>query len=368
MSTIVVSMTGVETALGNGEATWQGLLAGRSGLRTDPRAGLSDSRPVGMVAELPAPIGTDKRLRALLDRLLATIPILPPQTALFCATTKGAVDELLDGPGPWPGQPQTLSGYLGRQLGLGGSDHLVTSGACASGTIAVMQAATRLQAGACPAALVIGVDLLSRFVLEGFASLQALSANGCRPFDAARDGLSLGEGGGWILLTTAAEAANRQWPILAQLAGFGISCDASHITAPCRHASGLIRTLQQATANGRKKVGGINAHGTGTSYNDAMELLAFSRVWESPPPVHSVKGAIGHCLGAAGVIEAAIAVRSLTEGVLPPTVGLRQGENAAIPMHGNTPLPLTAPSIISCNSGFGGINAALLFSKDSGSR
>lgn len=365
MSAIVVSMTGMETALGNGEATWQGLLAGRSGLRTDPRAGLPDPRPVGMVAELPAPIGTDQRLRALLDRLLATIPILPPQTALFCATTKGAVDELLSGPGPWPGQPQALSGYLGRQLGLNGGDHLVTSGACASGTIAVMQAAMRLRAGECRAALVVGVDLLSRFVLEGFASLQALSAHGCRPFDTARDGLSLGEGGGWILLTTAAEAASRRWPILAQLSGFGISCDASHITAPCRNASGLIRTLRQATANGQKKVGGINAHGTGTSYNDAMELLAFSRVWESSPPVHSVKGAIGHCLGAAGVIEAAIAVRSLAEGVLPPTVGLRRGENAAIPMHGSTPLPLIAPSVLSCNSGFGGINAALLFSKDS---
>jgi 3-oxoacyl-(acyl-carrier-protein) synthase len=358
---IVVVKTAMQTALGDQEATWQGLLAGRSGLRPCPLEGFSEPWPVGMVQGLEAALGSHERLQGLLARLFDNVPALPARTALFCATTKGSVDELLaDSTGPWRGQPADLGGVLAGQLGLAHT-HQVVSGACASGAVAIMQAAMQLAGGECEAALVVGVDLLSRFVLGGFASLQALSATGCRPFDAGRDGLSLGEAGGWLLLTTAREAARRQWPVLARLAGYGLSCDATHITAPCRQASGLIRALGQATAGGSRPVGGVSGHGTGTSYNDAMEMVAFSRMWPEPPPVHSVKGAIGHCLGAAGVIEAALAIRSLDEAILPPTVGLRHTENNVIPLSGSEPLPLVHPSVLSCNSGFGGINGALLF-------
>jgi hypothetical protein len=361
MKQIVVVMTEMQTALGDQEATWQGLLAGRSGLQPYSVAGPTESWPVGMIADLPSAFGTGTRLQALLAKLLRHLPCLPAGTGLFCATTKGAIDELLATPvGPWPGQSAELGASLARQLGLT-HGHQTVSGACASGTVAIIQAAMRLANGECTAALVVGVDLLSRFVLGGFASLQALAATGCRPFDIDRNGLSLGEGGGWLLLTTAEEAARQQWPILASLVGSGLSCDATHITAPCRQASGLIRALQQATADGKQPVGGVNAHGTGTSYNDAMELLAFSRVWDKPPPIHSVKGAIGHCLGAAGVIEATLAIRSLQKGFLPPTVGLQRAESDAVPMSGTGPLALTHPSVLSCNSGFGGINAAVLF-------
>jgi 3-oxoacyl-(acyl-carrier-protein) synthase len=109
-------------------------------------------------------------------------------------------------------------------------------------------------------------------------------------------------------------------------------------------------------------VGGINAHGTGTVFNDAMEMYAFSQLWATPPPFHSVKGAIGHCLGAAGIIESAIAIKSLHEGKIPPTVGLERPEaRIAKVIAGEAALPLTSGSILTCNSGFGGINAALLF-------
>lgn len=353
--------TQIETALGDDEANWDALQAGRSGLSKQAIEGFAEPWTMCRLADLSAPPGTFAGLQTLLARLLAGVPSLPTRTALLCATTKGAVDELLASPaGAWPGQPFELAAIIARRLGINHEQHTV-SAACASGTVAIMEAVMRLTREECEAALVVGVDLVSRFVLAGFASLQALAPDGCRPFDAARDGLSLGEGGGWLLLTTAEQAVARQWPVMAEIAGYGISCDATHITAPCRQASGLIRALQQATAHGSLPVGGVNAHGTGTIYNDAMEILAFTRVWQQPPPAHSVKGAIGHCLGAAGVIEAALAIRSLQAGVLPPTVGLREAESVQVPLSGSEPLPLRHPSVLSCNSGFGGINAAILF-------
>ncbi|MFN2366681.1 MAG: beta-ketoacyl synthase, partial [Desulfurivibrionaceae bacterium] len=100
-----------------------------------------------------------------------------------------------------------------------------------------------------------------------------------------------------------------------------MSGDAGHITAPCREATGLLRALDLCTEGGSQPVGAVNAHGTGTRFNDAMEIKAFRHHLAGGIPVHSVKGAIGHCLGAAGVIEAALAVKSLAEGRIPPTVG-----------------------------------------------
>lgn len=361
MKQVVVVKTAMATALGDEEATWQALRAGRSGLRRHAMESFAEPLVMGRVDGLAAAPGTDERLQALLARLLVGVPELPAQTALICATTKGAVDELLLAPGaPWPGQPPELAAAVAGRLKIN-HEYRTVSAACASGTVAIMEAVLRLGRGECEAALVVGVDLISRFVQAGFASLQALAADGCRPFDDNRDGLSLGEGGGWLLLTTAEQAAARQWPVLAAITGYGVSCDATHITAPCRQASGLIRALEQATEQGSRPVGGINAHGTGTTYNDAMEMLAFGTIWRQPPPVHSVKGAIGHCLGAAGVLEAIVAIRSLREGVLPPTVGLRTAESGQVPVSGTSSLPLRHPSVLSCNSGFGGINAAVVF-------
>ncbi|MFN2369312.1 MAG: hypothetical protein ABR605_10285 [Desulfurivibrionaceae bacterium] len=139
-----------------------------------------------------------------------------------------------------------------------------------------------------------------------------------------------------------------------------MSGDAGHITAPCREATGLLRALDLCTEGGSQPVGAVNAHGTGTRFNDAMEIKAFRHHLAGGIPVHSVKGAIGHCLGAAGVIEAALAVKSLAEGRIPPTVGLVEPDPEMINPAGARPFDLVYPSILSCNSGFGGINAALL--------
>jgi 3-oxoacyl-(acyl-carrier-protein) synthase len=249
---------------------------------------------------------------------------------------------------------------IGAEVGLTGPVATV-SAACASGTLAIIDAAQRLRCGTeARSYLVFGIDLLSIFVVSGFARLHALAKERCRPFDLNRDGLALGEGAGALLLTTSEEAQQQNWPVLAVVKSWGVSGDAGHITAPCREASGLRRALDCCTDGGSRPVGGINAHGTGTRFNDAMEIRAFRQRFAKNVPFHSIKGAIGHCLGAAGVIEAAVAIKSLAAGQIPPTVGLEEPDKELGNLAGSTMLDLIHPSVISCNSGFGGINAAVM--------
>jgi len=360
----VLVAAAVLTALGDLEQTWQGLVAGRSGLAPGPLPAPLNRYPVGLVPGLSGGMGSALRQENLYRRLLSALPELPPEAGLVLSTTKGAVDELLGGAtAPWPGQPWTLAAEIAGAMGLTGPVATV-SGACASGTIALIQAAQAVKAKNGPACvLVVGIDLLSVFVTGGFARLQALTPAMCRPFDRHRDGLALGEGAGALLVTDADEAKRRGWPILAGIDGWGVSGDAGHITAPCREASGLKRALALCTANGQKRVGAVNAHGTGTKFNDAMEIKAFRESLPPGTPYHSVKGAIGHTLGAAGVIEAAIAVRSLAAGVIPPSVGLAEEEADGGVTSGKSSLLLCYPSVLSCNSGFGGINAAVLLAQ-----
>lgn len=363
MKKVVTVAADILTSLGDLEATWSGLLNGQSGLVSRQIDGFDSEWPLGIIDGLDATIGSNQRLESLFDHLFQSLPRLPANTSLICATTKGAVDELLISRTPFSGQPWHIAEQLAERLHIAGEIHTV-SAACASGTIAVIQGAMRIASGECENALVVGLDLISRFVLSGFGSLKALSPKGCKPFDAGRDGLSLGEGAGWVLLSNEDNARWTSGSMTAQVPGWGISCDAKHITAPCKNARGLIASLEQATIGLKTKLGGINAHGTGTIQNDAMELVAFSKVfntYNTPPiPVCSIKGAIGHCLGAAGVIEIALSLKSLNNNILPPTVGLIAAADSTVALSGKAPLQLLHPSVLSCNSGFGGINAAIL--------
>ncbi|GAB4335768.1 MAG: beta-ketoacyl-[acyl-carrier-protein] synthase family protein [Desulfobulbaceae bacterium] len=362
----VITGCGALTALGDLDNTWDGLMAGRSGLRPTAIPGIPTVYPMGRVDLPGVGYGSARRLAMLLDhsigRFAADAP-LPPDCDLIVSTTKGAADELLDNPEDPRGQPWQLAEMIAGQAGCTG--HLQTvSAACASGAIALIQAASRIIHGESASVLVVGVDLLSRFVTAGFDALKGMSETPCAPFDRERTGLSLGEGVGYLVVQEAQAARDAGRIPLAAVSGWGISCDATHITAPSRTADGLIRVIEQATAGGTIPVGAINAHGTGTVYNDAMELTAFRSCWpDGAPPVHSVKGALGHCLGAAGVIEAAIAVRSLREQVIPPCVGFHAGEDGANNISGTAPLPLAADTIFTCNSGFGGINAGIVLTQ-----
>jgi len=351
------------TTHGNLEKTWEALLADKKPAEQSLN-GHTQTYPLASITELGQDYGSSIRLYSLLEMIYATLPELPPETRLICATTKAAIDEIAKTPSPQNGQIWQITDDIAKKLNLT-EDGSCISAACASGTIAIIQGGLKILAGECNNVLIIGFDLMSEFVINGFTSLKALSPSHCRPFDKNRDGLTLGEGAGWLLLSNSADTYSHTGKTF-MLTNWGISCDATHITAPCRMASGLIRTLQSMTDNGSFAPGGINAHGTGTSYNDAMELLAFESVFRQPPPLCSIKGSIGHCLGAAGVIESVISLKSLEKGFLPPTIGLIEPDDKAVNvLSGKQIIPLNNPSIINCNSGFGGINAGVLFIEQS---
>lgn len=357
MRKVVVVDGDILTPLGNLQTTWESMLAGRSGIVRQGFGSMKGQWPLGIIADTGNG-GSWKRLQIVFDRLFNSLPVLPEKTELVCATTKAAVDEFLVKDGEHhEGQPWQVADWLARQLSLTGSATTV-SAACASGTLAIIQGAMKIAGGECDHVLVVGFDLVGEFILAGFDSLKALSAVGARPFDQHRDGLSLGDGAGWLLLSTEKKERISALP-LTHLESWGISCDATHITAPCRGSSGLIDVFGQIIGASNVSIGGINAHGTGTIYNDAMELRAFTDRCEAGTPVCSTKGALGHSLGASGIIEALLSVLSLQHNILPPTFGLKTPEESSCALSGTQPLPLLHPSVVTCNSGFGGINAAL---------
>jgi 3-oxoacyl-[acyl-carrier-protein] synthase II len=218
--------------------------------------------------------------------------------------------------------------------------------------------------GGTEAVVAVGVDVLSDFVLSGFSSVGALAPEPCRPYDEKRNGLSLGEGAGAVVLVPRGTYPQKE---LALISGWGVANDARHITAPSPTANGLIQALRQTMAMACLEVDEVhylNAHGTGTIYNDAMEAKAIHQVFgESPPPVSSMKGYFGHTLGAAGIIEAALTVVALRCKTVPASLGLEHPgadiliQPVATHLH-RTPLT----HALTIKSGFGGINVALSLS------
>jgi len=168
---------------------------------------------------------------------------------------------------------------------------------------------------------------------SGFSALKALSPFPCRPFDRDRKGLSLGEGAAALLLMNAARARRENRNQLGTVLGWGIANDATHITAPAKSGRGLVLAIDQALRSANRKpeeITAISAHGTGTVYNDLTELTAFRQVFgQRKMPIYSIKGAIGHTLGAAGGIEIILGLKSLSNRMIPPTIGFSNPEKGA---------------------------------------
>ncbi len=376
MRQVVIVAANLVCGLGDSlEAAWPRLLAGESAIA--PLQRFSCERYLtDLAACVPdlEPAASGSRLESLLERLLAGFPPVPKESRLLTATTKGPID-LLEARLRGTDVPlealllETFPQQVAARLGLAGSG-LNLNAACASSTIALARGAALIAAGHADSVLVVCADLVSEFVFSGFSALQGLAATACRPFDRQRSGLTLGEGAAALLLMDAARARREHRPVLAHLLGWGIANDAHHITAPARDGSGLLLAMEQALERAEvepEEVAAISAHGTGTLYNDAMEMTAFDRLFgERPAPFHSLKGALGHTLGAAGGIEAAVACRSLAEQVLPPTVGCSDPDPAGAGQVGAVAQRFSGQVMLSTNSGFGGINAALLLAAAGG--
>ena len=245
--------------------------------------------------------------------------------------------------------------------------------ACVSGLVAISQGTKMIQRDEADAVLVVGVDCLSEFVVAGFTALKALDPLGCRPFDAARCGLSPGEAGAAIVLVGQASSLSSSKPQLDRLEacptitirGFGGSNDANHLTGPSRDGSGLAQAIRRALDVAKllpSEIDFVHAHGTGTGYNDAMESLALKTIFgDACPPVSGAKGMLGHTLGAAGVVETICCVLAMQNNFLPGTPRLSQaaeGTPSSLVREPRTVARLK--NILKLNTGFGGMNGALI--------
>lgn len=304
----------------------------------------------------------------MLVRLLKTASV-PEDALLFLATTKGEIDllekEILEGgTNASCAAPGGLLKKVSKLARLRDGGVLV-SAACASSSTALCMAAEAIRAGGADCALVVSCDAVTEFVYCGFSSLMALDPLPARPFDRGRNGLSLGEGAAHALLMSEKRAKEEGREILGEVAGWGLSSDANHMTGPSRDGSGMARAIRRALRCARlseEKIGLVSAHGTGTPYNDAMEMKAFKAVFKSGRrPVYSIKGAIGHTLGSAGLIEAVMALEFLRSGVSPGTTGLIEPDTDAAGWVSENPAPLKGKkAALIANAGFGGVNAALV--------
>jgi 3-oxoacyl-[acyl-carrier-protein] synthase II len=369
MSQAVVTAYELITPYGGLEASWSGLRSGISVLSRVDRfeTAAFQSQRAGTVPGLNYRQGPSLVFQ-LLEKLFTTTEInIPSDARLLLATTTGEVDLLEQAVLSDSGSAQEsgLERLLEKTRVLYGvqDSGTVISSACTSSTAAIALGASAIREGECDCVLVVACDAVTEFVFAGFSSLMALDPDGARPFDANRKGLSVGEGAGYLLLMSEERARKEKRPILGTVAGWGLSNDANHMTGPSRDGAGLakaIRTALRLAETDENQIGFICAHGTGTSYNDTMELLAFQSVFSSPRPLFSVKGGMGHTMGAAGLIETVLTLKCIQEQCVLPTIRLQQPDELAAGRVSAEAVPTTARIALSTNAGFGGVNAALV--------
>jgi 3-oxoacyl-[acyl-carrier-protein] synthase II len=398
--TPVITGLGAVTPLGaDAPSSWEGLSAGRDaegpltlfsteGCRTH-RAAMAPLPPLpGWTAKELSRLGRASRLAipaarealagaGLLDAAgRSRLPIL----SLALSTTGGGMafgEEFLRALGRRRArllgpaaryQPQQQVLDLQRALAVAGPSFLVAN-ACASGANALGHAAALVRAGAAECVLAGGFEALSELIFTGFDCLQATTTERCRPFDLHRSGLLLGEGAAFFVVESAAHARQRGAAPLCRLTGYGHTTDLYHLTQPQPEGDALVEVMERAARQAGvapAEIGYVNAHGTATPVNDGAEARAYVRFFGEAlggARISSTKTAIGHTLGAAGAIEACFTIQALRAQRLPVQLHLRDPipEVAAALVRAPAP-PRPFAHAMSVNLGFGGSNAALLFS------
>jgi 3-oxoacyl-[acyl-carrier-protein] synthase II len=355
------------------DSCWEGLMSANTAIRPFGRFS-EKSFPTENAAFVSGldPDGHETLVMQMIRPLVEKgASVIPRDALLILATTNGEIDILersvLNGsPDAGGSRPDHLLKKL-EQLCLLRGPGMVVCAACASSSAAVAQGAAMIRDGDSDCALVIGGDNISEFVAAGFSSLMALDENMARPFDKNRNGLSLGEAAAYILLMSDLRAASEKRPVLAEISGWGLTSDANHITSPSRDGTGLtlaLRKALQSAAISATEVGSISAHGTGTVYNDSMEMKAFKAVFEAGSlPTYSLKGGIGHTMGTAGLVDIIVAIKTLWEKVVPPTVNLRNVDDEALGWVSPGKRRCDSSVTICTNSGFGGINCAVVLKR-----
>ncbi|MFD9333144.1 beta-ketoacyl-[acyl-carrier-protein] synthase family protein [Streptomyces sp. NPDC060028] len=400
---VLITGLGLVTAAGHdAESVWKTMAAGRSLARKDP--GLADL-PVDIACAVPdfdpaaelgirlagrldrfAHLGLVAARRALIDAHLDMTALRPERVAVVLGVGANSLQTYVKeftrlgegrarsvSPLGLPRSvPNMIAGEIAIDTGARGPNFTVSS-ACASGATAIGVARDLLLSGACDIVLTGGSESArSRMSAASFAQMRALSTRtehpeqACRPFDTDRDGFVLGEGAAVLVLEHPDHAHARRATIRARLCGYAASADAHHPTSPHPQGLGAEQAVRQALADAGcapRNVGHVNAHGTATPAGDAAEALALLRVFNgAPPPVTASKSVIGHALGAAGAIEAALTVLALERQEVPPTANLAQQDTGyEMDIVTARPRPVAMDLALSTSCGFGGQNAALVF-------
>ncbi|MEO7263980.1 MAG: beta-ketoacyl synthase N-terminal-like domain-containing protein [Ferruginibacter sp.] len=376
MKNIFVSSDNILSALGlNTAQNFAQLKAAVSGIKKHSNAQMSDLPfYASLLEKSEEPINSNGKKYTKFEKMLiasiagalkdSAVDITDKKTLLIISTTKGNISLL---------ETEKNSNALNERMALHSSakliaeyfnhknEPIVISNACISGLVAIITGARMIQSGEFENAVIAGADVISKFVLSGFQSFQAISEQPCRPFDKDRNGITLGEAAGTIIITSNKKKSNG-----IKIAGGSTSNDANHISGPSRTGQELSFAINNAMKEAKlsaNDIDFISAHGTATIYNDEMEANAITLSGLENVPVNSLKGYYGHTLGAAGLIESIVSIHSLKNNIILPTIGFRQ-PGVTKPINITTEI-INEPikNCLKTASGFGGCNAAVIFSK-----
>ncbi|MBW2229969.1 MAG: beta-ketoacyl-ACP synthase II [Deltaproteobacteria bacterium] len=407
---VVVTGIGCVSPLGaNVESTWRAAIAGESGIRQITRFDAVDFA-CRVAGEVDAPLEpsalsakdlrrTDRSVlmalvaaeEALADSGLALDQEDCDRIGVAIGSGIGGLgtivenDRVLVERGPRRVSPFTIpmgianmaSGLVSLHHGLRGPN-LCHVSACASGAHSIGEGTRLIQRGEADVMLVGGTEApILEVALAGFASMKALSTHNdapteaSRPFDRGRDGFVMGEGAGLLVLESEEHSRTRGASVLARVAGYGATADASHMVAPDPEGRGAARCIELALADAGlppEQIGYVNAHATSTPAGDPTEVTALRRVFGSHIerlPISATKSMTGHLLGAAGALEAILSIRALRSGVLPPTINLDDPDPECELDHvANKARPAHVAAALSNSFGFGGTNATLVLTVD----
>jgi 3-oxoacyl-[acyl-carrier-protein] synthase II len=371
---------GVVTPIGTDlDAFWSGLVTGSDGISVIERFPVDDLRVPrgGEIKKPPRRAGGDgcrasRLLEAAAQDLLARTGLgaAPARRAVVVGTALGGVEELERALGGDVSARRAAAGLydsparaLARRLDARGPV-LTVSTACASGATALGVGADLLRDGRADLVVAGGYDILCRFVMRGFNALRSLTRERVRPFDRRRSGLLLGEAAALVLLAREDDAPAAR---LGRLLGHASTSDGTHIAAPDPNGRGLEAAIQGALAQAgvtAADIDFVSAHGTATPLNDRIEAAVLRRTLGARAPavpVNSIKGAMGHTMGAAATLEAIMCLLASRHGVIPPTLGLEEPDPACDLDHVRRAPRAARPRVsLSTSAGFGGCNAALV--------
>ncbi|WP_338553877.1 beta-ketoacyl-[acyl-carrier-protein] synthase family protein [Paenibacillus sp. KS-LC4] len=377
MKAIDISGMSAVTCLGNDLSDiWQQVCEGSSGLRPITLFDTSKSRSSigGEVSSEPVAQGYDRMLAfsvqaiqsAMINANIDCDYVHSVRAALIIGTSLGHIFDNESGPVVLDDFVEELKIKLGLNIAV-----LTVSTACSSGTDAIANGGDFIEFLNYDLVICGGVDVLDLYKLMGHSSLHTLSPNKCKPFDQHNDGTSLGEGAAFIILENREALKERGGRRIAELVGRSSTTDTKSVTSPDESGGGAIRAISQAlgqSKSGPESVSYVNAHGSATPVNDAMEARVYQELFQTRAiPISSTKAAFGHTLGATGAIEAVIAIFALVHEQAPPTANttkLHEDWSAANVVFSNQPQPIEKPeTAVTVTYGFGGANACLVFLK-----